>query len=336
MEQSVGLYQEMAKLMQAHQEVAVATIVHCVGSAPRGTGSQMAWDPDRQVPVGSVGGGRIEYEVLEAMKALLKAPKGQRAKALPFRLHPNQMADIGMICGGVLDVWIQVLTHQQQALVETLAQREKNQQPAGLLTIRLCEDGWTFQDASADTLEALPPKGQRREDLFERPLFNQGKTLVFGGGHVSQALVKTAQYLNFHWVVCDDRAEFLTPERFPQAQRLIVCKPDELEQHLKLTAQDQVCIQTRGHLLDFDTLVSVLKTPVRYIGLMGSRNKIQTTFQKLRALGFGEDQLSRIHAPIGLSIGARTPEEIAISILAELIADRTGQLAKPAAKAGGR
>jgi xanthine dehydrogenase accessory factor len=152
-----------------------------------------------------------------------------------------------------------------------------------------------------------------------------GTLFLFGGGHVSQKLAPLADTLGFRIVVVDDRSEFANPERFPQAEEFVV--PDSYENAIQqgdIDAESYLVIVTRGHLHDKTVLAQALRTPAAYIGMIGSIRKRDAIYDELRAVGFTDHDFRRVHSPIGLKIGAESPEEIAVSIAAELIQVRSG------------
>lgn len=159
-----------------------------------------------------------------------------------------------------------------------------------------------------------------------------GRVLVFGAGHVARALAALLPALEFEYWVVDDRPEFAVPEAFPGAAGVLCTDMADAFARLQPDAEDLVVIMTRGHEHDYEVLHRALTTPAGYIGLMGSRRKIAMTRQKLEEEGFGPEQFARVSTPIGLAIGAETPEEIAVSVAAQLIAWRAehrGQGVKP-------
>ena len=142
---------------------------------------------------------------------------------------------------------------------------------------------------------------------------------IFGAGHVSQYIAKIAKLVDFYVVVADDRAEFANRERFPEADEIIVDDFRHIFDRVKFTGAEFVAIVTRGHAYDADVLKETLRRQVRYVGMIGSRRKVKIVFDYMRKCGFDEKTIESIHAPIGLSIHAETPQEIAVSIVAELI-----------------
>lgn len=153
-----------------------------------------------------------------------------------------------------------------------------------------------------------------------------GRVYIFGGGHVSQALVPAIAAVGFRPVVYDDRPEFADPALFPQAEGTLCGSFEALSGQVKVTPDDYVVIMTRGHQADYEVLTQTLRSGAKYLGCIGSKKKLALCRDRLLAAGFTAEEYARVHAPIGLAIGAETPEEIAVSVTAELIAVRAGVL----------
>ena len=165
-------------------------------------------------------------------------------------------------------------------------------------------------------------------DFFIEPLNSAERLYIFGGGHVGYHLARMAGMVGFEYVVIDDRPEFANSERFPQAAQCIVEAPAKMAAQLDLGADDYVVIVTPGHAHDYDVLKNLIRKPARYIGLIASKVKRRDIYTKLKQDdGITDSELERVHCPIGLPIKAETPEEIAVSILAELIQVRRGKVA---------
>lgn len=156
-------------------------------------------------------------------------------------------------------------------------------------------------------------------EFFIEPVNSAAHLIIFGGGHVALPLAKIASMTGFIYSIVEDREEFVTQSRFPDAESLIQAAPDKIEDKVKFVDSDYVAIVTRSHELDYQALKKVLVHPVKYIGLIASKVKKKQIFEQLTKEGHTEKELSQIHSPIGLDIAAQTPEEIAISIVAELI-----------------
>jgi xanthine dehydrogenase accessory factor len=247
-------YEEILKLRSEGKSGALATIVSTKGSTPREIGAKMLILEDGKFR-GSVGGGCMEAEVWqEAMKVMAEG----RPKTLHLDLTGREAEEGGMICGGIMDIYIEPIT---------------------------------------------PPP----------------KVFVFGGGHISLFVSKISNLVGFEVVVVDDRPQFANRERFPEAQEVIAEEFPFVFSKLKVNRSSYLVIVTRGHAYDQEVLEWALGQEVKYIGMIGSRKKIQTVYNALKEKGVRADQLTRVHAPIGLDIGALTPEEIAVSIVAQMI-----------------
>ena len=163
-------------------------------------------------------------------------------------------------------------------------------------------------------------------EFFIEPLTAPDKIIIFGAGHIAYYLAKLAEMMDFSVVVIDDRQEFANTERFPQALELIHEDAESAAQNLKFTPADFLVIITRDHHSDYSILRQVLHNPPRYLGMIGSKTKRRDIYNRLKQNdGFGDDTLQRIHSPIGLDIGAETPQEIALSIMAEIVKEKACQ-----------
>jgi xanthine dehydrogenase accessory factor len=161
-------------------------------------------------------------------------------------------------------------------------------------------------------------------EVFVEPILPAPMIVVFGGGHVGKAVSHLAKWLDYHVVVSDDRSEFCTPESNPDADEFINVPMAELPLHLKITQQTALVLTTRGNNLDIAGLPALLETKAGYIGVIGSRKRWSETVKSLNETGISDEQLKNVHSPIGLGIGAETPEEIAVSIMAEVLMWRGG------------
>ena len=155
-------------------------------------------------------------------------------------------------------------------------------------------------------------------EVFVEPLLTSPTLLIFGAGHVGRALAHLARWSGFHVIVADDRVELCNPTACPEADEYMPGAFQDTLEKLAMTPQTYVALVTRGYPLDVDTLPRLLQTPARYIGVIGSRRRWLTAVKALQEKGISQADIARIHAPIGLEIGAETPEEIAISIMAEI------------------
>lgn len=254
-----------------------------------------------------------------------------------FCLAPNQVNDIGMICGGTVMVYFRFFDHcspQDAALVRAILELLQSGQDAWLVS--RMEQGkitamGTFDEtqglrfAQLDeqmlcpwlTSSAVYQKGE--PSYYVEPISRAGRVYIFGGGHVGRALVPVLANVGFRVTVFDNREDFARQENYPAAEQVIFGDYYHIEEKVHITPRDYVVIMTPGHQADREVLLQAMKTPACYVGCIGSRHKIAATNQYLMDNGVEEAELSRIHAPIGITIFAETPEEIAISIAAELI-----------------
>jgi xanthine dehydrogenase accessory factor len=156
-------------------------------------------------------------------------------------------------------------------------------------------------------------------EFFIEPVNAAPLLYIFGAGHVALPLARLASQVGFDYIIIEDRPEFATRERFPEARELLIGKPDELAGQINFSSNDYVAIVSRSHEIDFQVLRRVITKPYHYLGLIGSKKKRLQIFDRLRDEGFTAEQINTIHTPIGLEIGAESPQEIAVSIMAELI-----------------
>jgi len=319
-------------------------IVESSGSAPRTSGARMLVLSDGGIR-GSVGGGPVEGASLARALKMLK--DGETHVLLPFNLNSVMAPEAGMVCGGAVKVLLQRVIPAQHVFFEKLQSLQKDRKRPALVTVMQADRAPVLGLWSAATglegVELLPHlaaeltrKAAKTRQSFR---FNEEEVTVFvepfiaptllhlvGAGHVALATAKVAAFAGFEVVVMDDRSEFASVERYPDAREVRVLENfDGCLGHLG--SDDYVVIVTRGHLQDRDVLAQALGTGAGYIGMIGSRSKRDAVYRSLLESGFTEQDLSRVRCPIGLSIGADTPEEIAISIVGELIRERAGQSA---------
>ncbi len=294
-------------------DVVMVSVIGESGSTPRGAGARMAVWKDG-TSVGTIGGGAVEYR---ATQLAVEALEGKKSYIHGFRLRPNDIADLGMICGGDLEVFFQYIkgTSENAELFQEIVVQLDRDVDSWLVTEIQGEDKWKMRICHENS---GPPK-EKGIRYFEQPLTKAGKVFIFGGGHISQKLVPVLDSVGFKCVVIDDMPEFANEALFPVAQKTVVADFGHFGSRVEINPTDYVVILTRGHKNDYDVLAQALKTDACYIGLVGSRSKIGKTRERLREDGFPEEAFDRVYAPIGTAIKAETPEEIAISIAGEMI-----------------
>ena len=184
------------------------------------------------------------------------------------------------------------------------------------------EDFWKKYEAELAACQDTKVIRIAETDFFVEIYVKNPQLIILGGGHVSQPVAKIGKMLGFHVTVMDDREEFVTKERFPDADRLIKGTFEEISEKIPMYENAYYVIVTRGHLGDSTCARQIMKRPYVYLGMIGSRNKVRLTREKLLGEGFTEEQLNTIHAPIGLPIGGQMPAEIAVSITAEIVQEK--------------
>lgn len=333
-----NLFHEILQRLQAGEHVALCSILASSGSTPRGAGAKMAVFSDGST-LGTIGGGSVELRVTAAAGEALR---GKRSFVRCYLLHPNEADDIGMICGGEVTVSVQLLTADDIPVVDTLQRLSGTSTDAWLCTV--LEHGAATRmdvwEAGVGPLHTRMPFGEAFQPLlcahpvfqpgepafYAEPIAQRGRVYIFGGGHVARALVPVLATVGFSVTVYDERPELADAAYFPTAEQVLIAPYGEAAQRLTLTAHDYAVIMTPGHQGDYQVLAQMLRTPARYIGCIGSSRKVSATKERLRRDGFSEADIARPYSPIGLPIGGETPEEIAISIAAQLIACRSGRL----------
>ena len=356
-----SVLKSLESALEQGQDTVLATVTASSGATPRGAGARMLVGSGGRL-AGTVGGGAVE---LHSLSIAQEAIRDRRSDIHHFFLSKNQIEDIGMICGGNATVHYLFLPgHDRELLRLVKAARqainkrqpswlitdisEKNQLGLALFTAPegvnpadpdFSMEGWQLMgypegNECAQALLAEPRLLCQRGRSFEKcghqfyveELVVPGLVYLFGGGHVGQALTPVLAKVHFAVVVLDDREDFTDPALFPGAYDVRLCDLLDIGKSVTIGPEDYVCIMTRGHSNDLDVEDQVLKTPARYIGVIGSRHKTRTIDKLLMERGHIKEALERAVSPIGLDIGGETPEEIAISIAAQMIAVRAGKM----------
>jgi xanthine dehydrogenase accessory factor len=319
----------------AGMDTMLVTVVADAGSSPRGAGAHMLAGGEGRI-FGTVGGGTLEYRALGLARELLELRKS-RIKI--YRLRPNDEEDLGMICGGDMELYFQLMRGGDEKLAslmrDILAHLEKD------------EDTWLFTDLSNPEewtmglyAAGLPPRGMDLSNddikalarnkgvlvktggrcLYGEPINAAGKVFIFGGGHVAQALAPVLGTLGFRCVIFDNREEFSRRELFPTAYKVITGDYEHIYKSIETGPNDYIVIVTHAH--DLAVLRQVISRRHAYTGIIGSKGKIAALKQQFSSQGIAGEIVDRLNAPIGLPIHSETPEEIAISIAGELIQRR--------------
>lgn len=322
------------ELLEKGSDAVLVSVIGSTGSTPRGAGAKMLVRPDGS-SLGTIGGGRVEYEAQKHAAAIYA---DRKSGTVGYDLAPNDVADLGMICGGKVTVYFQYMAAGDEntlALLRYLLTaldgtdsvwlvrklRDNDVIDMGLYTQKALLFSREIDEAAI--LPMISSHTAITADYHVEPVVNEGTVYVFGGGHVSQQLVPVLSKVGFRVVVFEDRPEFSTPELFPTAAEIIRGDFKDIKgSGVEITPRDYVVVMTRGHQNDYDILEQTLRTGVPYVGCIGSRRKVAATTEKLLAAGVPEEMLKHMYSPIGIEIQAETPEEIAVSVTAQMILHR--------------
>jgi xanthine dehydrogenase accessory factor len=343
------IYSEIIKALEKKEKLSLATLITRVGSAPRGVGAKYLIKGDG-TSVGSIGGGCVEAEVWQEAQKVMQRGEGG---ILHFELTSEQLAEGGLICGGNIDIFLEPLREGFLNIYKEAVRIKQKGGGAVLATLvsldgdfpkgegskllmktsgekvgfllggaelekRILSEGEVVLKEKKPKVWVFSHEDRKLEVLLE-PVFSEPTVYIFGGGHVSEQLAPLAKRVHFKVVVMDDREMFANRERFPEADEVIVSEFERCFDRLIIDDSSYIVIVTRGHLYDSFVLEQAVKSKARYIGMIGSKKKIRTLYQNLMEKGMKKEILGRVHAPIGIDINSETPEEIAVSIVAELI-----------------
>jgi xanthine dehydrogenase accessory factor len=302
---------ELIEWTKVGEDIAIATVIETWGSSPRPLGSKMLVTRSGKM-AGSVSNGCIEGAVFEEAQKVLKS---REPKVAAFGVTDDVAFEVGLACGGHIEVFVQPLGPVHQKLIAMLERNE----PATLRTNLVTGD--------AELVGGTPSGAdlaRRDGDQFVEPFRRPAHLIIIGAIHIAIPLHRLAKLLGYRVTVVDARSKFATRQRFPEADDLIVAWPDEAMARLTIDNSSYVVILTHDPKFDLPALRSVLAKDAGYVGAIGSRKTNQNRFDALRSEGFTEEQLARVHGPIGLDLGSRGAEETALGILAEITAVRFG------------
>ena len=339
------IYDKIVDLIKSNQIGAYCTVVDTKGSTPQKPGSKLLILPDLQ-NVGTLGGGCVEAE---ARQQAIQLIQGGNPRLLEFQLNSDYGWDDGLICGGNMRIFIDmpqseldldIFTHLRDLsgqkipfVFATIIESEAKSQIGSKLLVSLCGQKFgSLGDRALETkienqldklLENNTPSIIRLENdtvsVFIEPIQPRQTLLIAGAGHIGQALCHLSSWLDFDVVVVDDRVDFASKDRLPEANRIIVGDIFEELRSYPIDSFTYVVIVTRGHNHDEEALHATVNSDARYIGLIGSRRKVKLIYEDLMELGISPERLERVYAPIGLDINSKTVPEIAVSIASQLI-----------------
>ncbi len=357
---------------EAGETVGVGTVVATFQSAPRPPGASMLVGPQGEA-VGSVSGGCVEGAVYELAQGVVESgdPVLER-----YGVSDDDAFAVGLTCGGILDVFVERVDQQSFPELGEIAADVRAGRPVALATViehpdaawlgrrlvvrpdappsvtlgserataAVTDDALGLLAAGHNATVTYGPDGERRGEgmrVFVWAFAPAPRMLVFGAIDFAAAVARVGEFLGYHVTVCDARPVFATTSRFPAADEVVVSWPHKYlaaEQEAgRIDRRTVVCVLTHDPKFDVPVLEHALRLPeVAYVGAMGSRRTHEDRLERLREAGLTEDELARLSSPIGLDLGARTPEETAVSIAAEIIARRWGGSGDPLSSTDGR
>jgi xanthine dehydrogenase accessory factor len=351
------IWEQLDRMRRSERRAAMATLIATRGTTPKKEGAKM-WVGEGGEILGSVTiGGCVDARVIAESEAVLESGRSRR---LEIALGDEEAWDLGLTCSGTVEVLLERVagSDPDDPVLRTYAaiREEVDAGRAAVVvtpldqpTVRLVvlHDGTRIGTLVSDALDAavtaealdlvarrvsrtlvVEAKGEAIEVFFEVHV-PAASLVVFGATSVAMPLVTLARTLGYHTVVVDARPRFATRERFPDARELRVGIPSEIAESLPLGPASAVVVLAHDYKYDLPVLRVVLRRDVGYIGLLGSQRRGRAILDFLAADGFGDDGLQRIHVPVGLDIGAESAAEIALSILAEAVAARTGRPGGP-------
>ncbi len=299
----------------------LATVLQRRGSAPRGVGTGMVVSYTGE-QAGTVGGGSMEFRVKQDALALLKR---QESSIKEYEIHADEKdvysGGVTVLFRAFADQTAETLIGQMHAALEQQAEaylvcKISNGYPG---ESRVLSKDDLYNICGIDCPPERPMLTETEPRWLLEPLRESPRVILFGGGHVAQCMARQLDLLDYRVWVVEDREAFAQAALFPAAERVIFSEYDMVQPLLHITRRDHGIVMSRGHETDYQILRWLLRSEADYIGCIGSRKKIALTKERLLADGLSAEQIERLHAPIGLAIGAQTPAEIAVSVAAELI-----------------
>ncbi len=334
------------------QPCVLATVVRTQGSTPQKAGAMLLVRQDGS-GLGTLGGGCVEGDIWFAAKEILRLNGGPEFK--DYYLNEDIAARDGLVCGGTMYFYLQPLREPEDftAIGSEIVEAYDGGLPVGVATVVNAKEGGpalgsklllrsdgtvtgslgtTELDTQAiEIAQKVAEVGSNESfsvadgtEVFVEGFTTPPTLVMVGGGHVGKATADLAHSLGYRVYLVDDRPEFCNEERFPYAEERIVATYDKWTDHLDLNVNSFVVVATRGHRYDDMALESALKTRARYIGVLGSRRKTSMIYRRLLQQGVPLERIKEVHSPIGLNIGALEPEELAVSIMSEIIMVRRG------------
>jgi xanthine dehydrogenase accessory factor len=356
---------QITKWWDSGETFGLATVVNTFRSAPRDPGAALAVSGGGEV-VGSVSGGCVEGAVYELAQEVCES--GQPVLQT-YGISDDTAFDVGLTCGGIIELFVEPVSRERFLGLGDVAAAIRDEVPVAVATVisgpgvlgarRIIQagtatgtlgagdrlDGAVDDDARGMLAQGLTgvrhygEHGERRLDdlsVFVQSFAPPPRMLVFGAIDFAAAVARAGKFLGYRVTVCDARPIFATHARFPDADEVIVDWPHRYLAQTPIDSRTVICVLTHDPKFDVPVLEVALRTPAGYIGAMGSRRTHDDRLARLREAGLTEDELTRLRSPIGLDLGARTPEETAVSVAAELIKLRWGGSGHPLTDTTGR
>ena len=347
------VFHEAVNRLEKGESVVVATVIRTKGSTPQKPGAKLLVRQDG-TGAGTLGGGCVEGDIWFAAKQLMQ--QGGEAEYREYELNEELAAEDGLVCGGTMYFLIDPVYTPEDYLpyAREIDFAYKGEGAVALATV--IKSGYDGKSRIGDKLfirengktegtlgnletdkgaiekaKILMIHGRNEyvmtasgAEYFIEAYTTPPQLVICGGGHVSRALASLAKPLEFRLFITDDREEFANEDRFPEADIIVSEKPEDALPNLPINPNTFIVVATRGHRYDNSALLAAAKTPARYVGLMGSKRKTILIYEDLMRSDLSLDRIREIRSPIGLDIKARTPEEIAISIMSEMLMFRLG------------
>jgi xanthine dehydrogenase accessory factor len=333
------IYKKATEVLKTGENIALITVISTTGSTPGKVGYKMLVWGERGETIGTIGGGLVEAEMIKMAKNMLPKTECQVSR---FALDGTE-DDGKPLCGGSIEFLIETFDKKGLPLLEEIADVIEKGDKGVLLSIispkKLPEKSFlktaeqipaathiNFSSKMIESINKFIAKEQSAKistedgtQLFIETVAEIPMVFIFGAGHLAYYIAQYAKSMNFRITVCDDRAEFANKERFPDADNIIVESFGSVFDKIEIDKHSYIVIVTKGHKDDEIVLEKALRTNAKYIGMIGSERKTFTILKRLNERGIPEETLRRVYSPIGISIGALTPQEIALSIVCELV-----------------
>ena len=334
----MNIYEEGLRLLQENKSFVVASIINSTGSTPRSKGTQMIIREDGSI-FATVGGGKMEASCIENG---IMAIKNKKSFTYKFNLSNKDAYKSEMVCGGSGEILINYIDSEDEnnlLIFQKAVQTVKKHKKGWVVTVLRGdkrellfiddENNMIGQYTGSQLMKNKLQNGVERlsihsdaiddERFIVQKVHSMGKAFIFGAGHVSKETAAILDLIEFETTVIDDREEFANTERFPSADKVICKKFNEALEEINYDNNSYFVVVTRGHRADQICIESILNKEYKYLGMIGSKAKVANSVRQLVEKGYSSKEIEKIHAPIGLNIGAQTPAEIAISIAAQII-----------------